>query len=130
MHGCFEVYTQCLICNYTLQSCSRHACMHAGNHTERRGELDSFVNVWLFVWGAAANNVTPGFLGLMFLDVFWTFLDLSDNGFFKIVDLNNAAILLVLPGRERRAAGCFLQQTHYRKRRSKGPKPQYSATKS
>ena len=46
------------------------ACMHAGNHTERRGELDSFATVWLFVWGAAANNVTPGFLGLMFLDVF------------------------------------------------------------
>lgn len=40
--------------------------------------------------------------------VFLDFLDLSDSGIFKIVDLNNAAISLVLPGRERKAVGCFL----------------------
>jgi hypothetical protein len=71
---------------------------------KRRGELDCFVSVWLFVLGAAANNFRVGFFTLVFLD----FLDLSDSGIFKIVDLNNAAISLVLPGRERKAVGCFL----------------------
>ena len=70
----------------------------------RRGELEGLVSIWLFVLGAAANNFRVGFFSLVFLD----FLDLSDSGILKIVGLNNAAISLVLPGRERKAVGCFL----------------------